>query len=1148
MRRLAFVLCCLFVALSLACGGSSGTVTPSPSPSPSPSPTATPTLAPVEKALAGGSSHSLILGPGGSVWACGNNAFGQLGIGTVMGSRETPVLVTALNDKGVIALAAGGNFSLALCSDGTVYSWGNNAYGQLGLGDAAAGANKDLPELVTGLSGKTVVSLATGFGHSLALCSDRTVYSWGANKYGALGLGDTTNRNDAQLIAFLSDKGVMGIAAGFDHSLAICSDGSIYAWGWNSSGQLGLDDTTDRHVPTLLASLDLKFDSLVTPTLLQIAAGRSFSAVLLTDGTVYTWGSNDYGQLGLGDLVQRLTPTLVSGFAGKGITSISAANYSLAAIGSGALVYVTGRNTYGELGLGDNTDRNTPELVAALSGQGITELGGGQMHFLAHGAGWIIFAWGLNGSSQLGVGDDLNRDVPTEITALPGKSRGTIGGGDTHTVIIEPGRKVCTVGANDRGQLGLGHNVGANMIQRVTALSCMEVVSVVADDYQTFALCSDGSVYAWGWNEYGQLGLGDNVNKTTPEIITGLSGHTVVDMAIGAVSAAVVCSDGEVYTWGINSSGQLGLGDTIDHNTPQLVATLSDKGVIRVASGGGTCLALCADGSVYGWGWNQYGELGLGDNDHRESPVLLSWFSGIDIVDIVAGYQSSFFVASDGAIYGCGYNEYGHLGLGTTAYIVNTPTLVTAFAGKGVVSIVSGYALTLALCADGSVYSCGAASYGQLGVGESGNLSVPTLIPTLSGKGVIEIAVGNFHCVVRCSDGYCYAWGYNNPCGQLGLGDNLDRNTPQLLDPRTAKIQPAVATGREHSVFLMPDGKVYTSGRNVEGQLGLGDNANVGTPVQVSLLDGKGVIAVAAGCNSSYALCLDGSVYAWGSNSMGNLGIGNYVDQNTPQLVTGLSGEKVTAIAAGSYHMMALCLDGSVYVWGYSWLDGIADESVPQEIPALSSLGVIAMAGGDSHALVLCSDGSVYAWGANNFGSLGIGDDYARTMPNLVPALSGLGVKAIGTCWDSSFAITSDGKVYSWGGNFYGELGLGNTAERYSPQHAVAFDGLNIVRLSGGYNFLLAMGQNGAIYACGIGGDGQVGQGDYADYSLPQNLTGLNGQNVICIAAGGYHSMACCSDGSFFGWGFNGEGQLGLGDIDSRNVPVVLPAFSSKPD
>jgi len=232
--------------------------------------------------ISAGGSHTLALKDDGTVWAWGFNFDGRLGDGTST-QRLTPVQVTGLTD--VTAIAGGGGHSLALKSDGTVWAWGRNNDGQLGDGTTT---NRFTPVQVTGLT--DVFKIAAGGSHSLALKSDGTVWAWGFNGNGQLGDGTTTNNSTPVQVTGLT--GVTAIAGGFQHSLALKSDSTVWAWGSNDQGQLGDGTTTQRLTPVQVTGL--------TGVSAIAGVGSSNSLALKSNGTVWAWGDNNNFQLGDG--------------------------------------------------------------------------------------------------------------------------------------------------------------------------------------------------------------------------------------------------------------------------------------------------------------------------------------------------------------------------------------------------------------------------------------------------------------------------------------------------------------------------------------------------------------------------------------------------------------------------------------------------------------------------------------------------------------------------------------------------------------------------------------------------------------------------------------------------------------------------------
>ncbi|MFB7369465.1 RCC1 domain-containing protein [Streptomyces sp. NPDC056222] len=325
----------------------------------------------------------------------GDNGVGQLGDGTDT-DRHTPVTVSGLTAAGVTGLAAGRIHGLALLSNGTVKAWGHNFFGQLGDGTTT---NHPTPGGVRELSGVTAV--AAGCGHSLALLSDGTVRAWGDNALGQLGIGVTGGTSTTPVPVSGLSK-VTAVATSCDHSLALLSDGTVRAWGGNSTGQLGNGTTTDSNVPVPVSGLGGVRD---------IAAGFNHSLARLANGTVRAWGGNSTGQLGNGTTADSNVPVPVSGLGG--VRDVAAGGFfSLARLANGT-VRAWGNNSNGELGNGSAVGESpVPVPVSGLGG--VRDIAAGSSHSLARLANGTVRAWGGNSTGQLGNGttDDSNVPVP----------------------------------------------------------------------------------------------------------------------------------------------------------------------------------------------------------------------------------------------------------------------------------------------------------------------------------------------------------------------------------------------------------------------------------------------------------------------------------------------------------------------------------------------------------------------------------------------------------------------------------------------------------------------------------------------------------------------------------------------------------------
>lgn len=363
------------------------------------------------------------------------------------------------------------------------------------------------------------------------------------------------------------------------------------------------------------------------------------------------------------------------------------------------------------------------------------------------------------------------------------------------------------------------------------------------------------------------------------------------------------------------------------------------------------------------------------------------------------------------------------------------------------------------------------------------------------------------------------AWG-SNSSGQLGNGATASSSVPVKADLPPGVRVTAVSGGFGHSLALTSSGHVYAWGSGTSGQLGNGTTANSRVPVEVHLPQGVTATAIAAGFTHSLAVTSTGQVYAWGSNSFGELGDGNTsTRESVPVRVDLPDGVKVTAVAAGR-HSLARTSDGRVYAWGYG-LDGAlgngsfaVNSNRPLLVGPLEDVTGIAAAEFSSYALT--STGQVYSWGQNNFGQLGTGNTVRQSTPVSVqlPALSqDETVTRIASANNRhALALTSDGRVLAWGKNEDGQLGIGNSTDSHVPVFVHLPYGVKATAIAAGGTITpghsLALTSDGRVLAWGSGSSGQLGNEATADSHLPEFVHLPHGVKVTAIAGGGTHSLA----------------------------------------
>ena len=616
----------------------------------------------------------------------------------------------------VTALAGGFVHSAALTSGGQLFAWGANFYGQLGDGTNNQSSVPVATTISGALAGETVAGIAAGYGHTVVRTVAGRVYAWGLNTYGMLGDGTTANRNTPGAVTMagaFANQNVTRVVAGYSHNVALTSTGKLFAWGYNNEGELGNNTTVNSSTPVEV----FMNGTLAGRSVLEIAAGGYHTIALAGAADTYPPDT-----------------TILTGPSGA--VANAAATFTFT--GSDDETPAAGLRFEVRL---DNAATFTPVATDSATFAGLTD---GLHTFRVRAidaAGnadptpavrtWTVvpvqaFGWGYGPGVADGAGS--SREVPTAALttgALAGQKVIYLSGGQSHTLALTSDGKLFAWGLNFAGELGDGTTTDSFAplaVNMTGALAGKTVIDAIAGRNFSVALTSDGQLFSWGRSLYGVLGDGTGTDRPLPGPVdmSALAGKTVIAIEGMESYLLALTADGKLFAWGQNRYGQLGDGTTTERVTPvpvDMSGALAGKSVTFMAAGFSHSLAVTSDGQLFGWGVNFNGELGDGTTTDRLTAVPLSTtgpLAGKRVVALAAGQDHSLAVTSDGLLFAWGYNGDGEVGDGT---IINrtTPVQLTAsgpLAGKRITDVAATYLTSLALTDDGQLYSWGLNQFG----------------------------------------------------------------------------------------------------------------------------------------------------------------------------------------------------------------------------------------------------------------------------------------------------------------------------------------------------------------------------------------------------------------------------------------------------
>jgi len=672
------------------------------------------TLSPVEplgenswKNLAIGDLHAIGIKTDGSLWGWGSNIQGQVGISYYTRYLSSPTSIT--NSFDWKQVTCGYRFSAAVKTDGTLWTWGDDNYGQLGNGSTTE--SRSSPG-TTSDGGTNWSQVSAGYQFASAVKNDGTLWTWGNGYNGQLGLGFSPSSYPYIITDPTNIGGTdwANVSCGYLHSAAIKTDGTLWIWGNNQYGQLGNDSYYDTYSPitTIAGGTDWS----------EVSCGLRHTAAIKTDGTLWAWGDNSYGQLGTGYYISTSSPVMIN--SSVSWNNVSAFYYSTMATKTDGTLWRCGLDAgyfnqampimieYTFLPVKNSlyTAGNNAIWISSFS-----NFGGGAL--TNNNAMWL---WGSNGnlSGQMGADSSLSylgqyspvQPVGTDSWAYLSVSLWRTAAIKTDGSLWLWGDAAYgSLGNNDGYTYGFGYGHSYSSPVEVSGGGNEWKQVNVNNNSYTAAIKNDGTLWTWGACGYGVLGHNDLQNCSSPVQISGGGNNWEQISTGGTFFMAAIKNDGTLWTWGQDYYGQLGINGSYDSSVSSPVQ-ISGGGNdwAKVSSGYHHVGAIKTDGTLWMWGGNTYGQLGTGDNYGYSSPVMVSG-GGTDWAKVSCGYDHTVAIKTDGTLWTWGWNTNGQLALGVSSSYYITPMLVPT-SGPWV-NASAGYGSTYATKSDGTIWFSG---------------------------------------------------------------------------------------------------------------------------------------------------------------------------------------------------------------------------------------------------------------------------------------------------------------------------------------------------------------------------------------------------------------------------------------------------------